>query len=159
AGPHMERVHDYLNRVSVTSMAAESLAADQQRRPYFCSGCPHNTSTRLPDDSRALAGIGCHYMASFNDPQTDLTSHMGGEGLTWAGASPFTDEKHVFVNLGDGTYNHSGSLAIRGSVAMGSNITYKLLFNDAVAMTGGQHPESGFTVPQITRQLAAEGVK
>ena len=158
AGPHMERVHDYLDRVSAASMAAVSLAADQQRKPYFCSGCPHNTSTRLPEGSRALAGIGCHYMASFNDPQTDLTSHMGAEGLTWAGAAPFTEEKHVFVNLGDGTYNHSGSLAIRGSIAMGSNVTYKLLFNDAVAMTGGQQPESGFTVAQITRQLAAEGV-
>jgi indolepyruvate ferredoxin oxidoreductase len=158
-GPHMERVHDYLNRVSAASMAAVTLAADQQRKPYFCSGCPHNTSTQLPDGSRALAGIGCHYMASFNDPQTDLTSQMGGEGLTWMGASPFTEEKHVFVNLGDGTYTHSGSLAIRAAVAAGLNVTYKLLFNDAVAMTGGQKPESGFTVPQITRQLAAEGVK
>jgi indolepyruvate ferredoxin oxidoreductase len=158
-GPHMERVHDYLNRVSAASMAAVTLAADQQRKPYFCSGCPHNSSTRLPEGSRALAGIGCHYMASFNDPQTDLTSHMGGEGLTWMGAAPFTDEKHVFVNLGDGTYNHSGSLAIRGSIAGGANVTYKLLFNDAVAMTGGQQAESGFTVPQITRQLAAEGVR
>jgi indolepyruvate ferredoxin oxidoreductase len=157
-GPHMERVHDYLSRVSAASMAAVTLAADQQRKPYFCSGCPHNTSTRLPEGSRALAGIGCHYMATFSDPQTDLTSQMGGEGLTWMGASPFTSEKHVFVNLGDGTYNHSGSLAIRGSVAAGLNITYKLLFNDAVAMTGGQQAESGFTVPQITRQLAAEGV-
>ncbi|WP_374470424.1 indolepyruvate ferredoxin oxidoreductase family protein [Phenylobacterium sp.] len=158
-GPHMERVHDYLNRVSAASMAAVTLSSDQQRKPFFCSGCPHNSSTRLPEGSRALAGIGCHYMASFNDPSTDLTSHMGGEGLTWMGASPFTEEKHVFVNLGDGTYNHSGSLAIRGSVANGSNITYKLLFNDAVAMTGGQTAESGFTVPQITRQLASEGVK
>jgi len=158
-GPHMDRVHDYLARVSAASMAAVTLASDQQRKPFFCSGCPHNSSTRLPEGSRALAGIGCHYMASFNDPNTDLTSHMGGEGLSWAGASPFTSEKHVFVNLGDGTYNHSGSLAVRGSLAMGSNITYKLLFNDAVAMTGGQHAESGFTVPQITRQLAAEGVK
>jgi indolepyruvate ferredoxin oxidoreductase len=158
-GPHMERVHDYLNRVSAASMAAVTLSSDQQRKPFFCSGCPHNSSTRLPEGSRALAGIGCHYMASFNDPNTDLTSHMGGEGLTWMGASPFTDEKHVFVNLGDGTYNHSGSLAIRASVANGSNITYKLLFNDAVAMTGGQTAESGFTVPQITRQLASEGVK
>jgi indolepyruvate ferredoxin oxidoreductase len=157
-GAHMERVHDYLNRVSAASMAAVSLAADQQRKPYFCSGCPHNTSTRLPEGSRALAGIGCHYMASFHDPQTDLTSHMGGEGLSWAGAAPFTEEKHVFVNLGDGTYSHSGSLAIRASIAMGSNITYKLLYNDAVAMTGGQQTETGFTVPQITRQLAAEGV-
>lgn len=158
-GPHMARVHDYLNRVSAASMAAVTLASEQQRKPYFCSGCPHNTSTRLPEGSRALAGIGCHYMASFNDPATDLTSHMGGEGLTWAGAHSFTDEKHVFVNLGDGTYNHSGSLAIRASIAMGSNITYKLLFNDAVAMTGGQAAESGFTPSQITRQLAAEGVK
>ncbi|HKR86868.1 MAG TPA: indolepyruvate ferredoxin oxidoreductase family protein [Phenylobacterium sp.] len=158
AGPHMERVHDYLGRVSAASMAAVTLAADQQRKPYFCSGCPHNSSTRLPEGSRALAGIGCHYMASFSDPATDLASHMGGEGLTWAGAAPFTEQKHVFANLGDGTYNHSGSLAIRASVAAGSNITYKLLFNDAVAMTGGQPAESGFTVPQITRQLAAEGV-
>jgi indolepyruvate ferredoxin oxidoreductase len=157
-GPHMARVHAYLDRVSAASMAAVTLAADQVRRPYFCSGCPHNSSTRLPEGSRALAGIGCHYMASFSDPSTDLTSQMGGEGLSWAGASPFTSEKHVFVNLGDGTYNHSGSLAIRASVAMGSHITYKLLFNDAVAMTGGQAAESGFTVPQITRQLAAEGV-
>ena len=157
-GPHMERVHAYLDRVSASGMAAVTLAADQLRKPFFCSGCPHNTSTRLPEGSRALAGIGCHYMASFSDPNTDLTSQMGGEGLSWAGAAPFTTEKHVFVNLGDGTYNHSGSLAIRGSIAMGSTLTYKLLFNDAVAMTGGQAAESGFTVPQITRQLAAEGV-
>jgi indolepyruvate ferredoxin oxidoreductase len=157
AGPHMDGVHDYLARVSAASMAAVTLSADQQRKPYFCSGCPHNTSTRLPEGSRALAGIGCHYMASFNDPSTDLTSHMGGEGLSWMGASPFTEETHVFVNLGDGTYNHSGSLAIRGSIAARSNITYKLLFNDAVAMTGGQAAESGFTPAQITRQLAAEG--
>jgi indolepyruvate ferredoxin oxidoreductase len=158
AGPHMDRVYGYLNRVSAAGMAAVTLGADQVRKPFFCSGCPHNTSTRLPEGSRALAGIGCHYMASFSDPKTDLTSHMGGEGLSWAGASPFTGEDHVFVNLGDGTYNHSGSLAIRGSIALGSHITYKLLFNDAVAMTGGQAAESGFTVPQITRQLAAEGV-
>jgi indolepyruvate ferredoxin oxidoreductase len=157
-GPHMERVHDFLSRVSASSMAAVTLGSEQVRKPFFCSGCPHNTSTRLPEGSRALAGIGCHYMASFSDPHTDLTSHMGGEGLTWAGASPFTSEKHVFANLGDGTYNHSGSLAIRASIAMGSHITYKLLYNDAVAMTGGQHPESGFSVAQITRQLAAEGV-
>src|SRR5579871_4886758 len=157
-GPHMDRVHDFISRVSASGMAAVTLGAEQVRKPYFCSGCPHNTSTRLPEGSRALAGIGCHYMASFFDPQTDLTSHMGGEGLTWAGASPFTDEPHVFVNLGDGTYSHSGSLAIRGSIAMGSHITYKLLYNDAVAMTGGQHPEGGFSVAQITRQLAAEGV-
>ncbi|MET0294829.1 MAG: indolepyruvate ferredoxin oxidoreductase family protein, partial [Phenylobacterium sp.] len=157
-GPHMDAVNDYLARVSAAGMAAVTLAADQQRKPYFCSGCPHNSSTRLPEGSRALAGIGCHYMASFADPQTDLTSQMGGEGLAWMGAAPFTDEPHVFVNLGDGTYNHSGSLAIRASVAAGSHVTYKLLFNDAVAMTGGQAAESGFTPAQITRQLAAEGV-
>ena len=157
-GPHMDRVYDFLGRVSASGMAAVSLGADQIRKPFFCSGCPHNTSTRLPEGSRALAGIGCHYMASFSDPNTDLATHMGAEGLTWAGASPFTSEPHVFANLGDGTYNHSGSLAIRASIAMGSHITYKLLYNDAVAMTGGQHPESGFSVAQITRQLAAEGV-
>jgi len=157
-GPHMDRVNDYLSRVSAASMAAVTLAADQQRKPFFCSGCPHNTSTRLPEGSRAMAGIGCHYMASFADPNTDLTSQMGGEGLGWVGAAPFTSEDHVFVNLGDGTYNHSGSLAIRASVAAGSHVTYKLLVNDAVAMTGGQAPESGFTPAQITRQLAAEGV-
>jgi len=157
-GPHMDGVYDYLNRVSAAGVAAVSLSADQQRKPFFCSGCPHNTSTRLPEGSRALAGIGCHYMASFSDPNTDLNSHMGGEGLSWVGAAPFTDERHVFVNLGDGTYNHSGSLAIRAAVAAGANVTYKLLFNDAVAMTGGQAAESGFTPAQITRQLAAEGV-
>lgn len=157
-GPHMEQVHDYLSRVSAASVAAVTLAAEQQRKPFFCSGCPHNTSTRLPEGTRALAGIGCHYMASFSDPQTDLNSHMGGEGLTWVGSAPFTTEPHVFVNLGDGTYNHSGSLAIRASIAAGSHVTYKLLFNDAVAMTGGQAAESGFTPAQITRQLASEGV-
>ncbi len=157
-GPHMERVHDYLARVSAASMAAVTLSADQQRKPFFCSGCPHNTSTRVPEGSRALAGIGCHYMASFNDPATDLNSHMGGEGLSWVGASPFTEESHVFVNLGDGTYNHSGSLAVRAAVAAKSSMTYKLLFNDAVAMTGGQAAESGFSPAQITRQLHAEGV-
>jgi indolepyruvate ferredoxin oxidoreductase len=158
-GPHMDRVHDYLARVSAASMAAVTLGADQQRKPFFCSGCPHNSSTRVPEGSRALAGIGCHYMASFNDPSTDLNSHMGGEGLSWVGASPFTTESHVFVNLGDGTYNHSGSLAVRAAVAAKSSMTYKLLFNDAVAMTGGQAAESGFTPAQITRQLHAEGVQ
>ncbi|KSB89896.1 indolepyruvate ferredoxin oxidoreductase [Caulobacter vibrioides] len=157
-GPHMERARAYLNRVSAAGVAAVSLASDQARKPFFCSGCPHNTSTKLPEGSRALAGIGCHYMAGFNDPSTDLNTHMGGEGLTWVGAAPFTTEKHVFQNLGDGTYNHSGSLAIRAAVAAGANITYKLLFNDAVAMTGGQRAESGFTPAQITRQLASEGV-
>ncbi len=157
-GPHMPEVNDYVARVSASSMAAVTLAATQQRKPFFCSGCPHNTSTRLPAGSRALAGIGCHYMATFADPNTDMVSHMGAEGAAWIGAAPFTDEPHVFVNLGDGTYNHSGSLAIRAAVAARANVTYKLLFNDAVAMTGGQPTESGFTPAQISRQLAAEGV-
>lgn len=157
-GPHMDRAAAYLNRVSAAGVAAVTLAADQLRKPFFCSGCPHNRSTRVPEGSRALAGIGCHYMASFSDPNTDMHSQMGGEGLSWLGSAPFTDQEHIFVNLGDGTYNHSGTLAIRAAVAGGASMTYKLLYNDAVAMTGGQSPESGFTTAQITRQLAAEGV-
>ena len=138
---------------------AEALHGDSLRKPHFCSGCPHNTSTKLPEGSRALAGIGCHYMANFMpDRPTDMTSHMGGEGVSWIGLSPFTTEKHVFANLGDGTYSHSGSLAIRASVTAKTNITYKLLYNDAVAMTGGQAPESGQSVPQIAKQLLGEGV-
>ncbi|HET9148300.1 MAG TPA: indolepyruvate ferredoxin oxidoreductase family protein, partial [Acetobacteraceae bacterium] len=133
--------------------------AAMQRTPHFCSGCPHNTSTRLPEGSRGLAGIGCHYMAMWMDRRTDVFSHMGGEGAAWIGQAPFTNENHVFVNIGDGTYHHSGLLAIRAAVAANVNITYKLLFNDAVAMTGGQHVDGPLSVPQITRQLAAEGVR
>ena len=129
------------------------------RIPYFCSGCPHNTSTRVPEGSRALAGIGCHYMAQWMDRETATFSHMGGEGVAWIGQSPFTETDHVFVNLGDGTYYHSGLLAIRAAVAADVNITYKVLFNDAVAMTGGQPMDGPLTVPMITHQVAAEGVK
>ncbi|HEX8375937.1 MAG TPA: 2-oxoacid:acceptor oxidoreductase family protein, partial [Geminicoccaceae bacterium] len=131
-----------------------------QRVPHYCSGCPHNTSTRVPEGSRALAGIGCHYMATWLQPETTQTfSQMGGEGVAWVGQAPFTDTAHVFANLGDGTYFHSGVLAIRAAVAAGVNITYKILYNDAVAMTGGQKMEtSGLTVPQIVEQLAAEGL-
>ena len=128
------------------------------RKPYFCSGCPHNTSTKVIDGSRAMAGIGCHFMARWMDRSTEFYSHMGGEGAAWIGQAPFTEEKHVFANIGDGTYYHSGIMAIRAAVASGVNITYKLLFNDAVAMTGGQPVDGPLTVPQITRQLAAEGV-
>ncbi len=129
-----------------------------ERKPYFCSGCPHNTSTKVPDGSRAMAGIGCHYMAVWMDRNTQTYTQMGGEGVPWIGQAPFTQTQHVFANLGDGTYFHSGILAIRASVSAGVNITYKLLYNDAVAMTGGQHLDGTLTVPQLTRQLAAEGV-
>ena len=132
-----------------------------ERAPWFCSGCPHNTSTRVPEGSRALAGIGCHYMAVWMDRSTTTFSQMGGEGVAWVGQAPFTTDQHVFANLGDGTYFHSGILAIRQSIAAGVNITYKVLYNDAVAMTGGQQvgerPE-GHSVIQIHKSLLAEGV-
>ena len=128
------------------------------RTPYFCSGCPHNTSTRVPDGSRALAGIGCHYMVQWMDRETSTFTHMGAEGVTWAGAAHFTDEKHVFVNIGDGTYFHSGLLAIRAAVSSRVNATYKVLFNDAVAMTGGQRHDGPLNPWLISQQLHAEGV-
>ncbi|MBI1214348.1 MAG: indolepyruvate ferredoxin oxidoreductase family protein [Alphaproteobacteria bacterium] len=129
------------------------------RMPWYCSGCPHNTSTVVPEGSRALAGIGCHYMAMWMDRSTYMFTQMGGEGVPWIGQSPFTDEKHIFTNLGDGTYFHSGLLAIRAAVAAKINITYKILYNDAVAMTGGQHVDGELTVPQLAHQVHAEGVK
>ena len=129
------------------------------RVPHYCSGCPHNTSTKVPDGSRALGGIGCHYMVTWMDRNTDTFTHMGGEGVTWAGQAAFTDTPHVFQNLGDGTYFHSGSLAIRQSIAAGVNITYKILYNDAVAMTGGQPVDGTLTVPQIAHQVRSEGVQ
>jgi indolepyruvate ferredoxin oxidoreductase len=129
------------------------------RTAHFCSGCPHNTSTKVPDGSRAFAGIGCHFMSLWMDRNTETYTHMGGEGVPWVGTSPFTDEKHVFVNLGDGTYFHSGVMAIRQAVASKANITYKLLYNDAVAMTGGQKIDGSLTVPELAAQLKAEGVK
>src|SRR3954467_1516753 len=135
-------------------------AAKLQRTPFFCSGCPHNTSTRVPEGSRAMAGIGCHGMAlSMPTRRTDLISHMGAEGVNWIGQAPFTTEQHIFQNLGDGTYTHSGLLALRAASAAGISITYKILYNDAVAMTGGQPAEGGFNVAQIAHQVAAEGAK
>ncbi|AKU13948.1 indolepyruvate ferredoxin oxidoreductase [Azoarcus sp. CIB] len=129
------------------------------RVPTFCPGCPHNTSTHVPEGSRAVAGIGCHYMATWMpERRTGTFTQMGGEGVPWVGQAPFTHEQHVFANLGDGTYFHSGLLAIRQAVAARVNITYKILFNDAVAMTGGQPLDGGLTVPKIVRQLQAEGV-
>ncbi len=130
----------------------------KDRIPHFCSGCPHNTSTKLPEGSRALAGIGCHYMVLWMDRETSTFTHMGAEGVTWVGHAPFTNEKHVFANLGDGTYQHSGLLAIRAAVAAKVNITYKILFNDAVAMTGGQPFDGPLDPGMISRQIAAEGV-
>jgi indolepyruvate ferredoxin oxidoreductase len=131
-----------------------------QRTPYFCSGCPHNTSTKVPEGSRAMAGIGCHGMAlSVPSRRTATISHMGAEGVSWIGQAPFTSETHIFQNLGDGTYTHSGLLALRAAAAAGVNITYKILYNDAVAMTGGQPAEGGLTVSQIAHQVWAEGAK
>ena len=176
-----------LDKVSATTL---SIA----RIPYFCSGCPHNTSTVVPQGSRALAGIGCHFMVTWMNRSTATFSHMGGEGAAWLGQAPFTEEQHVFVNLGDGTYFHSGSLAIRAAVAAfnnpppiprpagggdgssplrgsgalagaalgrpggGAGVTYKILYNDAVAMTGGQPVDGQLSVPKIAHQLTAEGV-
>jgi len=130
-----------------------------ERKPWFCSGCPHNTSTRVPEGSRAMAGIGCHYMTIWMDRSTSTFSHMGGEGVAWIGQQPFTKEKHVFANLGDGTYFHSGILAIRASIAANSNITYKILYNDAVAMTGGQPVDGVLKVTDVIAQVHAEGAK
>ncbi|MEX0752899.1 MAG: indolepyruvate ferredoxin oxidoreductase family protein [Xanthobacteraceae bacterium] len=133
---------------------AENVAT---RHAYFCSGCPHNTSTVVPEGMRAYAGIGCHYMAQSMDRSTLGFTQMGGEGANWMGEAPFSSRAHVFQNIGDGTYNHSGNLAIRAAVASGVNITYKILFNDAVAMTGGQANDGNLTVPMMARQVAAEG--
>ncbi len=148
-------------RVATVARAEQPAAADPSalgRLPYFCSGCPHNTSTRVPAGSRAMAGIGCHYMALWMDRSTATFTQMGGEGAAWIGQAPFTATPHVFQNMGDGTYFHSGLLAIRAAVAAGVNITYKLLFNDAVAMTGGQPVDGDLTVAQAAQQLAGEGV-
>ena len=147
---------DWFNGRQATQMQA---VAPVTRTPYFCSGCPHNTSTKVPEGSRAFAGIGCHFMALWMDRSTETYTHMGGEGVPWVGVAPFTKEEHVFANLGDGTYFHSGSLAIRQAVASGANITYKLLYNDATAMTGGQHVDGELSPQQITFQLHAEGIR
>ena len=133
--------------------------ARESREPFFCSGCPHNRSTKIIQGSSALAGIGCHYLVRFGpNAETDFFSQMGGEGVQWVGQAPFTSAAHMFANLGDGTYVHSGILAIRQAIAAHANITYKILFNGAVAMTGGQGMDDGMDVPNMTHQLAAEGV-
>jgi indolepyruvate ferredoxin oxidoreductase len=150
-------------RISIIEAKERALATGAtggaERQPWFCSGCPHNTSTRVPEGSLAMAGIGCHFMAVWMDRATVGFTQMGGEGVPWVGQAPFTKRPHMFANLGDGTYYHSGFLAVRQAIAAGVSITYKILFNDAVAMTGGQPVDGVLTVPQITRELEAEGAK
>jgi indolepyruvate ferredoxin oxidoreductase len=154
-----EPVAAELARLKKAQRALAEIQDVAQRIPYFCSGCPHNTSTVVPQGMRAYAGIGCHYMAQWMDRSTSGFTQMGAEGANWIGEAPFSKRGHVFQNLGDGTYNHSGYLAIRAAIASGVSITYKILFNDAVAMTGGQANDGGLTVPQVARQVAAEGAK
>jgi indolepyruvate ferredoxin oxidoreductase len=154
------RIDAQLTILEAKERSMQVLEVKADRMPWFCSGCPHNTSTVVPEGSRAMAGIGCHFMATWMDRATVGFTQMGGEGVPWVGQQPFTTEKHVFANLGDGTYFHSGLLAIRQSIAAGVNITYKILYNDAVAMTGGQQvgerPE-GHSVIQIAHSVTAEG--
>ncbi|MBW8756256.1 MAG: indolepyruvate ferredoxin oxidoreductase family protein [Burkholderiales bacterium] len=144
---------------ALAALKSESSSGVGDRTPWFCSGCPHNTSTKVPEGSRAVAGIGCHYMVNWMDRSTSTFTQMGGEGVPWVGQAPFTTEKHIFANLGDGTYYHSGLLAIRQSLSSNVNITYKILFNGAVAMTGGQPVDGQIDVASTTRELEAEGVK
>jgi indolepyruvate ferredoxin oxidoreductase len=132
---------------------------DVRRTPYFCAGCPHNSSTKVPEGSQALAGIGCHFMASWMDRKTSSLIQMGGEGVDWVAKSRFLGKPHIFQNLGEGTYFHSGYMAIRQAVAAGTNITYKILYNDAVAMTGGQPVDGTISVPAIANQVHSEGVE
>ncbi|UCV08251.1 indolepyruvate ferredoxin oxidoreductase family protein [Dechloromonas denitrificans] len=147
-----------LQVIEAKQKAAQMPLILAERKPHFCSGCPHNSSTRLPEGSRAVAGIGCHYMVTWMDRNTSTFTHMGGEGVPWVGQAPFTTEKHIFANLGDGTYFHSGLLAIRQAIAAKVAITYKILYNDAVAMTGGQPVDGVLSIARMTRQLEAEGV-
>ncbi|MCW5620757.1 MAG: indolepyruvate ferredoxin oxidoreductase family protein [Burkholderiales bacterium] len=159
----LEQVHDeqLAQRVAeqekLETRVPEKPAMD--RTPYFCSGCPHNTGTKVPEGSIALAGIGCHFMSQWMNRNTAGYTQMGGEGASWMGEAPFVKTRHVFQNIGDGTYFHSGFLAVRAAIASGINVTYKILYNDAVAMTGGQHIDGNLTPSQIAAELLAEGVK
>ncbi len=152
-------IRERLALIEARERALASPVVPIQRTPTFCPGCPHNTSTKVPEGILALGGIGCHYMVTWMDRNTATFSHMGGEGAAWIGQAPFTGRKHVFANLGDGTYFHSGILAIRAAVAANANITYKILYNDAVAMTGGQPVDGTLTVPLIAAQIRAEGIE
>ena len=155
-----ESIEERLSILQAKEAILKKAIATPPRPIYYCSGCPHNTSTRVPEGSIALAGIGCHAMATAIYPEGNkLMTHMGGEGATWIGQAAFSKVPHVFQNLGDGTYFHSGYLAIRAAVASGVNITYKILYNDAVAMTGGQPVDGIVTVPMMAAQMVAEGVK
>ncbi|MEG3192877.1 indolepyruvate ferredoxin oxidoreductase family protein [Lysobacter sp. D1-1-M9] len=158
-GGHSEHMETVLRWMADKEGELALPRASFPRVPHYCAGCPHNTSTAVPEGSRALGGIGCHYMVTWMDRSTETYTHMGGEGVTWAGQAAFTATEHVFQNLGDGTYFHSGSLAIRQSIAAGVNITYKILYNDAVAMTGGQPVDGTLSVPQIAQQVRSEGVQ
>jgi indolepyruvate ferredoxin oxidoreductase len=157
--PHLTRFPLQEQLPGSCSAAPILRGSSVRRTPYFCSGCPHNTSTKVPEGSRAMAGIGCHFMASWMNRSTGHLTQMGGEGVNWVGASRFVSEKHVFQNLGDGTYFHSGILAIRQAIAAGATMTYKILYNDAVAMTGGQPVDGKVTVPQIVVQVLTEGAR
>ena len=154
SSPTIEERMAQLDRKEAT---AQTAVAPIRRAPYFCSGCPHNTSTKVPEGSRAMAGIGCHFMALFMDRSTETFTQMGGEGIPWLGQAAFTGEEHIFTNLGDGTYYHSGITGIRAAAASGVNITYKILFNDAVAMTGGQPHDGPLNPWQISQQVYHEG--
>ncbi len=154
-----EHIEARLRFLAQKQKAMEREKAPLQRIPYFCSGCPHNSSTKVPEGSRALAGIGCHYMVQWMDRNTLTFTQMGGEGVPWIGQAPFSKTKHVFANLGDGTYYHSGILAVRACVAAKLNITFKVLYNDAVAMTGGQPMDGPLDPATISRQLYGEGVR
>ncbi len=157
-GRDTDRMRSALQAIEKTAQdSAEAPIA--ARLPYFCAGCPHNTSTRVPEGSRAYAGIGCHFMAQWMDRETSGFTHMGAEGANWIGEAPFSTRAHVFQNIGDGTYNHSGVQAIRFALAAGTNITYKILFNDAVAMTGGQANDGGLSPARIAAELVAMGVR
>ncbi len=153
-----QKLTEKLNYLASRVQHVDKHIAPISRLPYYCSGCPHNSSTKVPEGSRAAAGIGCHFMVQWMNRSTQTFTQMGGEGVSWSGVAPFTDEKHLFVNLGDGTYFHSGLLAIRQSVATGVNITYKILYNDAVAMTGGQTVDGELSAAQISFQLFHEKV-
>ncbi|MGI6852102.1 indolepyruvate ferredoxin oxidoreductase family protein [Mesorhizobium sp. 1B3] len=156
---HGTELLEQVREIAAFEAATALPVSPVQRTPYFCSGCPHNSSTKVPKGSRALAGIGCHYLALNMDRDTATFTHMGGEGANWIGQAPYVRTKHVFQNLGDGTYFHSGLLAIRAAVAAKVNITYKILFNDAVAMTGGQAHDGQLTPQRISHQVRAEGVE